>query len=100
WLTAWGLGEDVLIDARGNRRGLEPDQVWQPALWRALLADVAAAGGAGLAASGGRAAVHAEFLREASRWKGEGVPRGLPRRVLVFGISALPRQSLEALATL
>src|SRR5690606_27954789 len=99
WLEAWSAGDDVLIDARGNRQPLDGEQAWQPALWRALLEDVAAREGS-LAALGGRAAVHAEFLRRAAEWQEPGVPPGLPRRVLVFGISALPRQSLEALAML
>ena len=96
WLAAWAEGEDVLVDARGGRRPLAEDQRWQAALWRALLADVA--GTSGLAHAG-RAAVHAAFLEKAGRWQGER-PAGLPRRILVFGISSLPRQSLEVLAGL
>ncbi|NJD25404.1 MAG: exodeoxyribonuclease V subunit gamma [Betaproteobacteria bacterium] len=89
WLAAWDAGEDVLIDARGNRRRLPPDSAWQPALWRALARDI----GAG---SPSRAGVHRQFLAAAADHAGR--PPGLPRRVTVFGVSSLPRQTLEALA--
>ncbi|MDR5865372.1 exodeoxyribonuclease V subunit gamma [Halomonas koreensis] len=101
WLSAWAEGRDELIDARGQARPLAEDQRWQPALWRRLRDDI---GEAGLATS--RAWVHTRFLeacRELTpgspqRGSGKGRPPGLPRRVVVFGISSLPRQTLEALA--
>ncbi len=103
WLAAWAAGDDVLIQANGERRPLSDEQGWQACLWRALLADVAAAGGSALAGQG-RAAVHEAFLRRIEAWPESGAgserPAGLPRRVMVFGISALPRQSLEVLAAL
>ncbi|AXY41940.1 exodeoxyribonuclease V subunit gamma [Halomonas sp. JS92-SW72] len=95
WLTAWAADEDVLITARGEARPLAEEQRWQAELWRALRDDITRAHGeAGLASS--RAAVHERFL-EACRELGERPP-GLPRRVIVFGISSLPAQTLEALA--
>lgn len=100
WLAAWAAGEDVLIRASGERRPLPGEQRWQASLWRALLADVAAGGPADVAAQG-RAAVHEAFLARVAAWPEEAPrPVALPRRVLVFGISALPRQSLEVLAAL
>ncbi|WP_254275703.1 exodeoxyribonuclease V subunit gamma [Halomonas sp. 3H] len=97
WLTAWAAGEDVLITARGEARPLAEEQRWQAELWRALRDDIARAHGeAGLASS--RAAVHERFLA-ACRELGERPP-GLPRRVIVFGISSLPAQTLEALAAM
>ncbi|MBE0490209.1 MAG: exodeoxyribonuclease V subunit gamma [Halomonas sp.] len=97
WLTAWAAGEDVLITARGEARMLSEEQRWQAELWRALRDDIARAHGeAGLASS--RAAVHERFLA-ACRELGERPP-GLPRRVIVFGISSLPAQTLEALAAM
>jgi exodeoxyribonuclease V gamma subunit len=44
--------------------------------------------------------VHAAFLRRAAHWPAGGRPSGLPRRLMVFGISSLPRQSLEVLAVM
>ena len=103
WLAAWAAGEDVLIRAAGERAPLPDEQRWQACLWRALLADVAdvAAGGNADLAGQGRAAVHEAFLARVAGWPDDAPrPAGLPRRVLVFGISALPRQSLEVLAAL
>ncbi|MBU4610790.1 exodeoxyribonuclease V subunit gamma [Achromobacter sp. GG226] len=100
WLAAWARGEDILIPARGAHQPLPATQQWQAALWRALLADVAhgpdVAAGASVA---GRAAVHETFLEVARTHTGPR-PAGLPRRIVVFGISSLPRQSLEVLAEL
>ncbi|WP_291992647.1 exodeoxyribonuclease V subunit gamma [Candidatus Accumulibacter sp. ACC003] len=101
WLAAWASGDDVLIDARGVCSPLAADQQWQAALWRVLLADVAAADLVqGVAAGQGRAAVHAAFLQRVASWRDAERPPALPRRVMVFGISSLPRQSLEVLAAL
>ncbi|SFT42894.1 exodeoxyribonuclease V subunit gamma [Halomonas saccharevitans] len=93
WLAAWAEGRDELIDARGQARPLAEDQRWQPALWRRLRDDI---GEAGLATS--RAWVHTRFLEACRELTPETRPAGLPRRVVVFGISSLPRQTLEALA--
>lgn len=93
WLAAWADGQDVLIAAHGERTPLGDEQQWQAALWRVMLADVGSA-------RAGRAAVHEAFLRRAASWDANARPAGLPRRVMVFGISSLPRQSLEVLAAL
>ncbi|MCL7461675.1 exodeoxyribonuclease V subunit gamma [Pseudomonas sp. NW5] len=93
WLADWSAGRDQLQDARGQVRPLDEALRWQPALWRALLADV----GRDQAAES-RAGVHPRFL-EALRGA-EQRPHGLPRRVIVFGISSLPAQAVEALAAM
>ncbi|MGO2398867.1 MAG: exodeoxyribonuclease V subunit gamma [Halomonas sp.] len=99
WLDAWARGEDVLITARGEARPLDEHQRWQPELWRALRDDVAASQGeAGLNSS--RAQVHSRFLEVAEQLEGQACPPGLPRRLIIFGISSLPQQTLEALAAL
>ena len=101
WLAAWAEGEDVQIDARNNRTPLPEEYRWQAALWRALLEDVEAQGEEGVARSrAGRAAVHDAFMREAQARAEDDRPRGLPRRVIIFGISSLPRQAVEVLAAL
>ncbi|WP_433705090.1 exodeoxyribonuclease V subunit gamma [Paraburkholderia sacchari] len=102
WLAAWAAHDDVVIDARNNRMPLADDARWQAALWRALLDDVSAnAPQDSAAALTGRAAVHELFMQRAQAWQeGDARPRGLPRRLVVFGISSLPRQSLEVLAAL
>ncbi|TLF53053.1 exodeoxyribonuclease V subunit gamma [Halomonas urmiana] len=93
WLAAWAEGRDELIDARGQARPLAEDQRWQPALWRRLRDDI---GDEGLASS--RAWVHTRFLEACRKLTPKTRPKDLPRRVVVFGISSLPRQTLEALA--
>jgi len=91
WLADWAAGNDVLRGT-GEPRALDPQQAWQAELWRAILADVGPQG------SGyGRAAVHARFIDTLRTWRSGAVPPDLPRRIVVFGVSSLPRQTLEAL---
>lgn len=89
WLDAWANGEDILLDLRGKARPLDTMQRWQAMLWRALLEDVGEAG------TTSRAAVHQAFLEKIESLTEH--PRGLSRRVSVFGLSSLPQQSLEVL---
>jgi exodeoxyribonuclease V gamma subunit len=95
WLAAWANGDDVLLTARGGREALPPVQRWQPALWRALLADVGP-----VLADSGRAAVHTRFLAAVAQRRDAPRPPTLPRRVMVFGISSLPAQTLEVLSAI
>ncbi|MGR9088094.1 MAG: exodeoxyribonuclease V subunit gamma [Gammaproteobacteria bacterium] len=89
WLSAWAEGRDVFINYRGSETALADELVWQPMLWRALLDDVGEGGDTS------RAAVHRRFLDSAAVL--ERRPVDLPRRVIVFGLSSLPKQSLEVL---
>ena len=100
WLQRWVGGEDVIVDARGGVHALPPEQRWQAELWRRLRADVAARMPRDEAVGGGRAAVHAAFLERAAALRDAPRPTGVPRRVSVFGISAMPRQTLEVLAAI
>ena len=93
WLADWATGRDDLRDVHGLSRSLGAEQLWQPALWRAVLADLAPA-----ERDHSRAQVHRRFL---ARMRALDLrPPGLPRRIVVFGISSLPAQSLEALEAL
>jgi exodeoxyribonuclease V gamma subunit len=102
WLAAWAAGRDVLPREGAPGQELPEGQRWQAALWRAVLDDVKALDAPIGAApsSDGRAAVHAAFLRRAAALPDDARLPGLPRRLIVFGISTLPRQSLEVLAVL
>lgn len=91
WLTAWARGEDRLPDHRGNTRMLPEEQRWQAALWRVLLADV------GPHSVHSRAAIHQRFLDIMAQTHQDDLLANLPRRVSIFGLSALPRQSLDVL---
>lgn len=94
WLARWAAGDDVLPGFQGADAAVPEPLRWQPRLWRALLEDVGPEG-----AASSRAEVHRRFLAAAASWQGPP-PAGVPRRLTVFGISSLPRQSLEVLATL
>lgn len=92
WLDAWARGEDTLIH-RGQARPLEPQHRWQPFLWRALIEDIGAED-----ICSNRAALHQHFVQTASALTER--PDGIPPRLIVFGISSLPRQTLEVLNAL
>lgn len=93
WLNAWAAGENSISLARSGARALDEHERWQPALWRAVLDDVGSEH-----VSNSRAGVHPRAL--AALLDADQRPPGLPRRVIVFGISSLPAQTLEALAAL
>lgn len=93
WLEDWAAGRDQLQHIKGTAQPLDAPNLWQAQLWREVLADV----GEG-ALEQSRAGVHKRFvahLRSAAQ-----APKGLPRRVVVFGISSMPAQVLEALKEL
>jgi exodeoxyribonuclease V gamma subunit len=90
WLNNWTAGRDVLHDSKNE---LDESVRWQPELWRALLADV----GPGQWEQS-RSGVHQRFLDQLK--KTEASQPRLPRRIMVFGISSLPMQTLEALAAI
>lgn len=95
WLHDWAQGRDVLRSAQGQRTPLPEPQRWQAALWRRLLASLPE--DARLAA---RSQVHEAFIEILARWpEGQPLP-GVPQRILVFGITALPQQTVQALAAL
>lgn len=93
WLNDWAAGHDRVSLARSGARPLADHELWQPALWRAVLADVGSEH-----VGNSRAGVHPRALD--SLLSAAERPPGLPRRVIVFGISSLPGQTLEALAAL
>lgn len=99
WLDSWAKNRDILTRGDGREMPLPDASAWQPLLWRDLLADVRGTDG-GEAVHHGRAAVHAAFLQKVQCWGGAARPAKLPRRISVFGISSMPRQSLEVLAAL
>lgn len=103
WLGDWATGEagqDSLCSHDGKPAALEAAHVWQAQLWRDIRADVGAA-----LADASRASVHARFMAalkaRVAQSKATGQrPAGLPTRLVVFGISSLPLQTVEALAEL
>lgn len=98
WLGDWAAGHDRLRDARGEIQPLPAAQCWQAALWRIVLADLGDNAGEDAARFASRAAVHAQFMARIDAL--ELRPAGLPRRIMLFGLSSLPQQTLEAIAKL
>jgi exodeoxyribonuclease V gamma subunit len=92
WLDDWSAGRDLLRNARGEALALPPDQRWQAQLWRAVHADLPLQ-----QRDSGRATIHRQFVQASE----QGEPAGrLPRRVVLFGMSTLPYQTLQAVAAL
>lgn len=94
WLGDWAAGRDVLRGAAGEPLALAEDQRWQAQLWREVLASLPEE-----ARISGRAGVHQRFL-DAIHAGNQPAGKFLPRRVVVFGVSALPHQTLQALGAL
>ena len=100
WLADWAAGVDQLRGALGAPQPLPAEHAWQAQLWRDIRLDVGAA-----LADASRAGVHERFLN--ALWASERYeqnsclrPSALPQRLIVFGISALPMQAVQALAAL
>ncbi|MCP4118734.1 MAG: exodeoxyribonuclease V subunit gamma [Desulfobacteraceae bacterium] len=91
WLEDWAAGLDQLRKGGGEPVELPLEQKWQAELWRRLKADVP-----DVFRRIGRADLHQRFLQAAKELRGVR-PAALPPRVIVFGISSLPKQVLEAL---
>lgn len=93
WLTDWAQGKNVLRTASGAELALAADQVWQAELWREIVDSVPEA-----ERTSGRADIHQRFV--SALRDGAAPVKPLPGRVIVFGITALPYQTLQALAAL
>lgn len=94
WLAAWEQGRDVVISSRNGEKPVEEDTRWQPMLWRKLVEDT------GAEAHTSRSQIHTRFMAEGQRISAPAHPNRLPKRIVVFGVSSLPRQALEALYVL
>ncbi|MGG7447507.1 exodeoxyribonuclease V subunit gamma [Kosakonia oryzendophytica] len=86
WLTRWEVGQSV--------EGLDEAQRWQAPLWRALVEHTAALG----QPHWHRANLYQRFIDKLD--SAQSRPAGLPSRVFICGISALPPVYLQALQAL
>lgn len=93
WLANWARGTDALSYPDGRQQAIPASQRWQPLLWRCLQLPE-------LAGEQSRAEIHRRFLDQAKALNPASRPGALPRRVIVFGVSALPRQVIEVLHAL
>ncbi|MGJ7543179.1 exodeoxyribonuclease V subunit gamma [Variovorax sp. LT1R16] len=92
WLAAWEAGREVLPGPRGET-ALPPDQCWQAALWRELLDGLS-----GEERFAARSNLHRRFIAALDAGKVPATP--VARRVMLFGMTHVPMQTLEALAAL
>lgn len=93
WLGDWAAGRDVLRTPKGQPVALAEDQRWQAALWRALIDHVPEA-----QRNNSRVDIHNRFL--AAMAAGAQPAGRLPRRVVLFGVSTLPYQTMQVLGAL
>ena len=86
WISAWEQGD--------NLASITDAQPWQPTLWRSLVEKTEALG----QPAWHRANLYREFIQALKQ--ADHKPAGLPDRVFVFGISALPPHYVEALVAI
>ncbi len=96
WLHLWAKGKDQLH----AHMPLPASQAWQAAMWRDLLDDVANHLPEQHSGFVSRSDVHQAFVQQLQTLSQGQAIAGLPPRLMVFGITALPMQTLEALAAL
>ena len=99
WLARWEGNHnraqaDELIQANGRVIRLDPSDRWQAVIWRLLVADINQ-GDEPDWTRASRAAIHQAVIERCAQFSPHDRPDQLPRRVVVFGISSLPRQTLE-----
>ncbi|SEH56752.1 DNA helicase/exodeoxyribonuclease V, gamma subunit [Rheinheimera pacifica] len=95
WLQSWRSGSNILPNSK--KQQVPDDQLWQPALWRLLQSQLASV--VGELAFSSRADVHTMALTALQQGKLQR-PDLLPDRIVVFGVSSLPQQTVELLAAL
>nr|WP_314542996.1 exodeoxyribonuclease V subunit gamma [uncultured Massilia sp.] len=93
WLTDWAEGRDQLQRPGGDPIALTPDQCWQAQLWREIHESLPPE-----RRWSGRATIHQQFMAAVEDDR-PPVLR-LPRRVVLFGMSTLPYQTIQAMAGL
>jgi len=103
WLEDWAQARDQLRTQTGTATPLPAAQSWQPELWRDLLADLAADAEVKAAlphSYSSRAKVHEAFMAKMASLPEGQRPAGVPHRLMVFGVTSLPMQTVQALAAL
>jgi len=93
WLLDWAAGRNILRRPGGEPAKLVHEQCWQAQLWREVNASLPED-----KRFSSRAGIHQLFLDAVER--GDDPVARLPRRVVLFGMSALPYQTLQAVAAL
>ncbi|CAN5484918.1 exodeoxyribonuclease V subunit gamma [soil metagenome] len=94
WLDAWANGRDVIQHMPGSRAEPLPDnQLWQARLWREVLQELTPTQQATA-----RPELHRRFIEALE--SDQPAQQKVARRVVLFGMSHVPMQTLEALSAL
>lgn len=94
WLLEWEQGKDRILKGSAYH-DLSESQQWQAQLWRDLCDGIQQE-----QRHLSRPHIHQQFLEKAQQLTAETRPAGLPRRIIIFGLSALPKQTVEVLQAL
>ncbi len=103
WLEDWANHKEQLRTQTGMATPLPTTQSWQPELWRDLLDDLAADAEVKAEVQhsySSRAKVHEAFMAKMASLPEGQRPAGVPHRIMVFGVTSLPMQTVQALAAL
>ncbi|MBS7780980.1 exodeoxyribonuclease V subunit gamma [Acidovorax sp. CCYZU-2555] len=93
WLDDWAAGRDVLATPGRPTLAVPEDQLWQPKLWRCILAELD-----DVERASTRPQLHRQVI--AALESGEPLVQPLARRVVLFGMSHLPLSMLQTLAAM
>ena len=93
WLDDWAAERDVLATPGKPALPVPEEQLWQPKLWRCILAGLSEAE---------RATTRPELHRQVIAALESGAPlaRPIARRVVLFGMSHLPLSMLQTLSAM
>ena len=98
WLAQWQAGHNHIIKQGSKQKyaSIPAKYLWQPALWRVIAQDIEACNQASPQIDiRSRADIHNDIIELCHTTS--HAPAQLPRRVIVFGISALPHTMVEFL---
>lgn len=102
WLSLWEADDNKIYLSRNPiPQPLSVDKIWQAELWRELLHDLRLDSNTNSdEGRSGRAQIHQLFMAKMLSATPPERPAYFPQRVIIFGVSTLPQQMLEALATI
>ena len=103
WLEDWAAGRLILRPSAQATQGpaLPAAHQWQAFLWRDVLDDLRQETEPNASSPHlSRAQVHAAFLNKLHNMAPGTHIAGVPERLMVFGVTSLPMQTVEALAAL
>lgn len=98
WIQLWSSGIDALIDNQGQQAKLPDGHSWQSRLWRDIQHDIQSGQTDIANEQPSRASIHRAAIQHLQT--PQALTTSLPKRIVLFGISSLPQQLVELMATL